>query len=133
VTQHIEVVGAVIVYDDAVLVAQRGPTMSQAGLWEFPGGKVEAGETPELALVREIREELLCGVEVGDFVESTSHAYEFGTVRLTTYFARIVSGRPTPTEHAALLWVPVDELRELAWAPADVPAVARVMELLQQP
>ncbi|GAA4346627.1 (deoxy)nucleoside triphosphate pyrophosphohydrolase [Microbacterium rhizosphaerae] len=116
---QIEVVGAVLVDDGRVLAARRGPQMDLPGMWEFPGGKVEAGETPQEALRRELIEELRCTVEVGDHVESTTH----GHVVLTTYFCRLVDGMPEPTEHSELRWVPPHELGDLEWAPADLPAV----------
>lgn len=125
-TPHITVVGAVITrgeHHDEILCARRGPG-SQAGLWEFPGGKIEPGETPEHALVREIAEELGCAITVGDEVTSTIHPYDAVTVTLTTFHATITDeATPHPHEHAELRWVPVDELDRLDWAPADIPAV----------
>lgn len=129
--QQIEVVGAVLVRDGRVLAAQRGPSMALGGLWEFPGGKVETGESPQQALVRELREELLCDVVAGEHVETTSHAYDFGIVILTTFFATLKFGEPVATEHSQLRWIPVDELRSVDWAPADVPAVEHVIRLLR--
>jgi 8-oxo-dGTP diphosphatase len=129
-TQQIDVVGAVLVRDDTVLAAQRGPTMALAGLWEFPGGKIEADETPQEALARELHEELLCTATIGDHVETTSYTYDFGTVTLTTYFATLEDGEPRATEHAELRWIPVADLRSVDWAPADVPAVERVIQVL---
>jgi len=129
-TQQIDVVGAVLVRDNTVLAAQRGPTMALAGLWEFPGGKIEADETPQEALARELHEELLCTATIGDHVETTSYTYDFGTVTLTTYFATLEDGEPRATEHAELRWIPVADLRSVDWAPADVPAVERVIQVL---
>lgn len=129
-TQQIDVVGAVLVRDDTVLAAQRGPTMALAGHWEFPGGKIEADETPQEALARELHEELLCTATIGDHVETTSYTYDFGTVTLTTYFATLEGGEPQATEHAELRWIPVADLRSVDWAPADVPAVERIMQVL---
>lgn len=123
----INVVGAVIVRNHTVLSAQRGPSMSLAGMWEFPGGKIEHGETPEEAVRREMREELLCKIDVGERVETTCHTYDFGTVALTTFYATLVDGEPTRTEHSAIRWIPIAELDSLIWAPADIPAVMRVM------
>lgn len=126
----VEVVGAVLVRDDRVLAAQRGPTMALAGRWEFPGGKIEPGESPQKALVRELREELLCEVKVGDHVETNSHTYDFGVVRLATYFVTLVSGEPRATEHSQLRWIAVPDLRAIDWAPADLPAVEAVIRTL---
>ncbi|MDO7867632.1 (deoxy)nucleoside triphosphate pyrophosphohydrolase [Nocardioides jiangxiensis] len=134
VRRHVAVVGAVIVRDGLVLCARRGPG-SQAGLWEFPGGKVEAGESPTEALAREVREELGCAVTVGDEVTTTTHAYEAVTVTLTTYWCSLAATpdathatvlEPIPHEHAELAWLAPAELDRLAWAPADIPAVELV-------
>jgi 8-oxo-dGTP diphosphatase len=123
----IEVVGAVIVRDGLVLCVQRGPDGSLPGQWEFPGGKVELGEEAAAALAREIHEELLCHVEVGDKVTTTAHDYDFGTVNLTTYYCELISGTPTLTEHSQLRWLPGTDLASLDWAPADVPAVKQIV------
>jgi 8-oxo-dGTP diphosphatase len=128
--RQIIVVGAVIVDGDKVLAVQRGETMALAGLWEFPGGKIEPGETPEDALVREIEEELRCRVAVGAHVVTTTHEYEFGVVTLSTYFCTLLSGRPALTEHAQLRWLSLDDLHSVDWAPADVPAVDEVKRAL---
>lgn len=123
---EIEVVGAVIVRDGLVLCAQRGPDGSLSGKWEFPGGKVEDGESGRLALEREIDEELQCVVEVGDQIATTRYDDGRVVVVLTTFWCRIVSGTPQLTEHTALQWVAPGELGGLDWAPADVPAVELV-------
>lgn len=119
---------AVIVDGESVLCAQRGPEGEQGGLWEFPGGKVEPGETPAAALAREIREELGCEIDVGAEVTTTTHAYRSITIALTTYYCRLVSGDPTPHEHAAIRWERRDRLEGLDWAPADLPAMRLVMQ-----
>ncbi|MFT4163828.1 MAG: (deoxy)nucleoside triphosphate pyrophosphohydrolase [Microlunatus sp.] len=125
--KQINVVGAVITKDGLVLCAQRGSAGRLAGLWEFPGGKIEPGETSRAALEREIAEELNCEVEVGDRVATTTHEYDFGVVTLTTFYCRLVAGTPALTEHAALRWLPPGELTTIDWAPADVPAVHRIL------
>lgn len=122
-TRQISVVGAVIVSDGLVLCAQRGPEGALAGLWEFPGGKIEPGETASHALKREIDEELMCVVEVGEELTTTVHEYEFGVVTLTTLFCQLVEGTPQATEHASLRWMTPADLASLEWAPADIPAV----------
>lgn len=125
--KQIDVVGAVIVRDQLVLCARRGDHGSSAGLWEFPGGKIEPGESPRSALEREINEELLCEVTVGDRVTTTSHPYPFGTVNLTTFYCQLTDGEPRLTEHSEVRWVAPEALMTLEWAPADIPAVALIV------
>lgn len=127
--KQVEVVGAVIQNEAGeVLCAQRSPRMSQGGLWEFPGGKIEPGESPAESLRREIREELGCEIAVGERVADVTHPYPELTVRLITYRARLTGGSPTPKEHAELRWLPAAELGSLNWAPADLPTVQRLQE-----
>jgi 8-oxo-dGTP diphosphatase len=127
VKKQINVVGAAVVRDGTVLSAQRSSSMSLPGMWEFPGGKIEAGETPQEALRREMEEELLCKIQVGEHVETTSHEYDFGIVTLTTFYATLLDGEPKLTEHSAIRWIPAADLDSVEWAPADVPAVDRIM------
>ncbi len=124
--RQIRVVGAVILRDGLVLCAQRGPDGSLPGMWEFPGGKIEPGESPQVALSREIIEELHCEVVVGEEVATTTHEYDFGVVTLTTYYCQLRSGDPQLTEHAELRWVAPSQLAALEWAPADIPAIDRI-------
>lgn len=126
-SMQINVVGAVIVRNGAVLAARRGPSMSLPGKWEFPGGKIEGGETPQAALRREMEEELLCTIDVGEHVETTNHQYDFGIVRLTTFYATLIQGEPTLTEHSEIRWIPAAGLESVDWAQADLPAVKRVV------
>ena len=121
--KHISVVGAVITKDGRVLAAQRGPQGQLPGLWEFPGGKIEVGESPQDALTREIEEELGCRVVVGDVVTTTTHVYEFAVVTLSTFYCTLLTGQPESREHSSLRWLAVDELDDVEWAPADIPAV----------
>lgn len=123
VKRQIDVVGAVITKDGLVLCAQRGAGGSLAGLWEFPGGKVEPGETPRAALEREITEELDCTIAVGDEITLTSHEYDFAIINLTTFACTLLAGTPVLTEHAQILWSKPEDLLDLEWAPADIPAV----------
>lgn len=121
--KQIVVVGAVIERDGKIFATRRGAQMSLPGLWEFPGGKIESGETPEEALSREIHEELGARIEVGDFLTTTDYEYDFGIVSLSTYRSRLVSGELEITEHSESIWLDPKELLQLEWAPADVPAV----------
>lgn len=125
-TRRFNVVGAVIVSAERVLAAKRGSSGSLPNMWEFPGGKIEDGESPQEALAREIGEELFVDIRVGEEILTTTHDYDFGTVTLTTYYCEIRSGTPQLTEHAALRWLTPDELSSVEWAPADVPAVERI-------
>ena len=115
-TRQINVVGAVIVSDGLILCAQRRTKGSLAGCWEFPGGKIEQGESARDALEREIAEELECVVEVGREVTTTTHEYDFGVVTLTTFYCRLTDGTPQLTEHASIKWFAAD-LDTVEWAP----------------
>ena len=125
--KEINVVGAIIVDGRKILAAQRSDTMSLPGMWEFPGGKIEDGETPREALVRELQEELLCTAEIGEEVASTRHEYDFGFVTLTTFYSKLVDGEPKLTEHSEIRWIEASELNAVEWAPADIPAVEKVV------
>lgn len=128
--EPVDVVGAVIVREGLVLCAQRQSTNGAVGLWEFPGGKLEQGETLQAALKREILEELRCGIEVGDRVAETIHAYPSGTIRLHTFYCELSGGEPEVTEHQRLVWLDPAVLGDLDWSPADVPAVDTVRDEL---
>ena len=123
---------ALIDIDGRVLVGQRPEGKQLAGLWEFPGGKVEPGERPEAALIRELREEL--GIEVSESCLSpfvfTSHAYDSFHLLMPLYLCRRWSGVVQAREHAALKWVRPSQLAELPMPPADEPLVAWLRDLL---
>lgn len=125
--KSVRVVGAVIENEQhQILCALRSPDMTLPNLWEFPGGKIEKGETPEESLKREITEELACTVEVRGKVEEVTHEYEAVIVNLLTYKCRVIAGVPTAEEHAELRWVPRNELNQLEWAPADIPTIDKL-------
>lgn len=113
-----------------MLCAQRAHKGTLGGMWEFPGGKVDTGETREAALVREIVEELDCDVKVGELIVTTVHAYDFAEITLTTYYCDLLGSEPRLLEHADSRWLFPKELQELDWAPADIPAVEKIVEQL---
>ncbi|MGH0556105.1 (deoxy)nucleoside triphosphate pyrophosphohydrolase [Bacillus pretiosus] len=122
--KKVSVVGAVIFNErNEVLCALRSPKMSLPNYWEFPGGKINEGEMPQEALVREIKEELGCLINVGEKIEEVDYEYENIIVHLVTYKANIKSGILKALEHAEIKWVQVEKLFELEWAPADIPTV----------
>lgn len=128
--KNIYVVGAVIVESGKIFCAQRGKDKSLPEMWEFPGGKIEEDETPEEALKREILEEMQCEIEVGKMLEHTIYEYDFGIVHLTTYYSRIISGKPVLTEHIQAKWLEPKELHTLEWAPADIPAIDKLAKVM---
>ena len=125
--KQVHVVGAVIENEQGkVLAALRSPDMTLPNYWEFPGGKIETGETRQEALRREIQEELGCAITVEEAVEDTTYEYEKVIVRLETFVAKIVEGQPVAAEHAELRWIAKDQLHTLEWAPADIPAIEKL-------
>ena len=123
---------ALIDVDGRVLICQRPQGKSLAGLWEFPGGKVEAGESPEACLIRELQEEL--GVTVthaclAPFVFA-SHAYDSFHLLMPLYLVRRWSGTVVAREHAALAWVKPAKLSDYEMPPADAPLVAWLRDLI---
>ena len=122
----IRVVGAVFHDGERFLACRKKPGKPLEGHWEFPGGKIEPGETPEQALAREIREELNLIAEVGQKVTTTTYEYEFATIELTTFYCTLVDGDLRLTDHDATKWVTSTEAAHLTWAPADTPAVEAI-------
>ena len=125
--KHIEVVAAVIAKDGKVFATQRGYGEWKDG-WEFPGGKIEPGETPQAALQREIREELATVVEVGRLI--TTVVYDYPTFQLTMhcFMCRVVSGKLELLEHESARWLSRDELDSVDWLPADIEVVKVLKE-----
>jgi len=123
---------ALVDADRRVLIAQRPEGKPMAGLWEFPGGKIENGETPEQAVIRELEEEL--GISTNKAclapLAFASFAYETFHLLMPLFVCRKWSGNPRPTEHAAIKWVRPQSLREYPMPPADEPLIAHLCDLL---
>jgi len=108
-------------------LAQRAEGRSQAGFWEFPGGKVEVDENEKDALARELQEEFDIVAVIGDFCMETVHYYEKNkSLCLRAYFVKSVSGQPVLKEHQAMLWVWAEGLLQLAFCPADIPIAQKL-------
>lgn len=123
-----EVVAALIWDDDRFLICQRPAHKARGLLWEFVGGKVEPGETPEEALRRECREELDIELTVRDVFMDVVHVYPDLTVHLTLFHAAIASGEPKRIEHNAIAWITPDEIAQYDFCPADVEILKRIRE-----
>ena len=123
---------ALVDVEGRVLLAQRPEGKSMAGLWEFPGGKVEPGETPEAALVRELHEEL--GIETWNSclapLTFASHSYDDFHLMMPLFACRKWNGIPHPREGQVLKWVKVSELRDYPMPPADIPLIPMLRDLL---
>lgn len=121
------VVAAVIVRDNQVFATQRGYGDYKDG-WEFPGGKIEPGETPEEAVAREIREELELEVAVGRRVADVSYDYPQFHLEMACFLCTIASGTPRLLEHEAARWLAADDIDSVDWLPADVLVVDALKE-----
>lgn len=123
------VVAAAILDDGLILGCRRAPGRAAAGKWEFPGGKVEDGEEPSVALRREVFEELNIEVLVGDLINRTQTEVGEFIIDLATYNATLANQRPVhSTDHDRLAWFALDELDALDWASPDLPVVAALLE-----
>lgn len=122
------VMGAAIIRRGRVLAARRALPASLAGAWEFPGGKVEPDETPAAAVVREIREELGCEIEVTGQLAAETDIGNGYVLRVA--LASLVDGEPVPHEHDAVRWLGPDELDTVPWLAPDLPFLAELRRLL---
>ena len=122
----IEVVAALIWKNERFLICQRPETKSRPLLWEFPGGKVETGETKEAALVRECREELAVELSVGKIFAESTFEYPDISVHLTLLEAEIVSGELKLLEHKSLHWIKPEESAAFEFSPADIPFIRKL-------
>lgn len=127
----IEVVAAIITHNNQIFATQRGYGEFKDG-WEFPGGKMEPGETPQQALVREIQEELDTEIEVGSLVETVEYDYPNFHLTMHCFLCAIRSGELVLKEHEAAKWLTKEELYSVDWLPADVKVVEKLKTMLAQ-
>ena len=126
--KHIEVVAAVIRHEDKIFATQRGYGEFK-DMWEFPGGKIENGEDPKGALVREIKEELDTDIEVGDLIKTVDTDYPNFHITMHVYWCDILSGNLTLLEHEASKWLKIDGSlpKAVEWLPADLEVVEDII------
>ena len=123
-----EVVAALIWQGEKFMICQRPAHKARGLLWEFVGGKVEAGETPQEALIRECREEIDVLLSVGDVFMDVTHEYPDLTVHLTLFHATIAEGEPQMLEHNDIQWITPEEIPNYDFCPADVEILDRIMQ-----
>lgn len=124
----INVLAAIIKNENKeILCALRSPDMKSPNLWEFPGGKIETCETIKEAIEREIFEELDCKIKFISIHSENRHEYDDFIVNLIATYCELIDGYPTANEHTALLWLKAESLLSLRWAPADIPAVLKII------
>lgn len=123
--KSIEVVAAIIINDGKIFATQRGYGEFKDG-WEFPGGKMEAGESPEEALKREIREELATDVEVGSLLHTVNYDYPNFHLTMHCFICTIAAGKLTLLEHESAKWLTKDTLYTVDWLPADIEVVKKL-------
>lgn len=122
----LQVAAAIIFNKNKILIAKRREQERLGGKWEFPGGKIERGEDAIECLQRELKEEFDVSIEVGDFFDEVTYEYDFATIHLVFYFARIAHGKINSRDHQDHRWVLKEELLDFDFAPAD----ARIIQKL---
>lgn len=126
--QQLQVVAALLEQGGRFLICQRPSHKAQGDLWEFAGGKIEPGETPQQALERECREELAVEIQAGELFMEVVHEYDDRIVRLLVLRAVLKSGEPTALEHQAMAWVTPQQMMEYDFCPADLPILQRLCQ-----
>ena len=127
--KKIEVVAAIIIRDEKVFATQRGYG-EWKDWWEFPGGKIEAGECPQEALVREIREELDAEIEVGELIETVEWDYPAFHLTMHCFVCSLVSESMHLNEHEASAWLTRETLHSVKWLPADEGLILKIKEII---
>jgi len=125
-----EVTAAIIIKENRVLIAKRAPGENLAGKWEFPGGKIELGETPQECLKREIREELEIEIDVLELFGESIYVYQSGTIKLMAFRCQWISGDFRLNVHSRIEWVTRLELNLYDFAPADIPLVDKLKAVM---
>ena len=127
--KQIHVVAAIIKQDNKIFATQRGYGEFQ-GMWEFPGGKIEANESKEAALIRELKEELDVDIQVEDWITRLEYDYPSFHLSMDCFFASIISGEIVLKEHMAAKWLGGDELDSVEWLPADIILIEQLKSML---
>ena len=125
----VKVVAAIIIHNKQIFVTQPGYGEFKDG-WEFPGGKIEPGETPQEALAREIKEELDIEIEVGDYLETVEYDYPSFHLAMDCFFCTIKSGKLVLKEHEAAKWLTMENLDSVDWMPADKGLIESIKKYL---
>ena len=123
----IRVVAAIIKQDNLIFATQRGYG-AYKDWWEFPGGKIEEGETPQEALVREIKEELDTEIMVDDYLMTVEYDYPEFHLSMDCFWCSIISGHLSLLEHEAAKWLPMDDLMQVKWLPADIEIIEKIQK-----
>lgn len=126
-----KVTAAIWIENDKVFIAKRPAGDTLQDKWEFPGGKIESGETPEMCLSREMSEEFGVSVDVNGFFGRSIYRYDSGSIELLAYFITCHTGKPEANAHDEIRWVRAEELMRYDFAPADIPLVKKLQDYMQ--
>lgn len=119
----IEVTAAILEEGNKIMIARRGQGKHLAGFWEFPGGKIEQGETPEICLIRELKEEFEIDVTIGNYIGESIFEYPEKTIRLKAFTCEIINGKMKLNDHDKIEWIKLEEIANYKLAPADLPLI----------